>query len=532
MGLATGGRQTSTHRMTATRRHIFLIGLVIAAGVAVRVYEFGSMPPGMHQDEISAAYDGWSILHYGVDRHGLAFPVVLTSWGSGMNALQSYVAMPFLAIGGATPAAARLGQLVCCLASLLLFPLLARRLRGSWFAALSLFLAAIAPWHIMISRWALDENIFPVVFLAGVFFQVVAADRPRYLALAFLFFGLSLYTHGVAYFLVPAYVGVSSLYALAHGKYGRAATVGACAVLLVLATPIALYLIVNRWHLESIRAPWLSIPRLTGVPRYETVASVFSDPWSALGPNALAMRSFLVRQHDGNIFSAVPGYGLIYLWSMPFVVLGLVMALARVRPREYQPEVLILLWLGVGVALAVLVSANVNRMNVLLFPLLYFLAAGLEVLRTRRWIFGAIIAAYVVSFVAFTHAYFTWYQPRVAPAFFATFDRAVMTAARATGGTVCVTSDRMNMPYVYVLFHERIDPRLFARTVVYENPGAEFQGVTSFDRYVFGLERCPVERAAAVIARRDERFPAGVNDRAGWHLTPVGDFTVAIRSDR
>jgi hypothetical protein len=182
--------------------------------------------------------------------------------------------------------------------------------------------------------------------------------------------------------------------------------------------------------------------------------------------------------------------------------------------------------------LGALVAANVNRMNILLFPLVYFSAAGVEALATRRPVLLALLGAYALSFAAFTRTYFITYADQIAPAFFVSFDRAIAAAASPTSGTVCVTNDRMNMPYVYVLFHQQIDPRVFARTVGYENPGAEFQGVLSFDRYVFGLQHCPVDRAQALVARSGERLPAGVGAGVDWRLEPIGAFTVAIRSPR
>ena len=47
------------------------------------------------------------------------------------------------------------------------------------------------------------------------------------------------------------------------------------------------------------------------------------------------------------------------------------------------------------------------------------------------------------------------------------------------------------------------DPRQFAQTVTYANPGAEFQSVLSFGRYKFGLARC-LDSAAAIVATHDE----------------------------
>src|SRR5690242_2861668 len=71
----------------------------IALGIVARVVDFGRVPPGLGQDEASIGYESWSLLHFGIDRNGISWPVHLVSWGSGQNALYAYFAMPFVAFG-------------------------------------------------------------------------------------------------------------------------------------------------------------------------------------------------------------------------------------------------------------------------------------------------------------------------------------------------------------------------------------------------------------------------------------------------
>ena len=73
-------------KLTKTEKCIFF--LLLALGIFVRLYRFGSAPPGLNQDEAFAAYDAWALLHYGADSSLHRFPVYLTAWGSGMNALE------------------------------------------------------------------------------------------------------------------------------------------------------------------------------------------------------------------------------------------------------------------------------------------------------------------------------------------------------------------------------------------------------------------------------------------------------------
>lgn len=65
--------------------------LLIAAGAAVRLALLGAIPYGLNADEASAGYDAWALSEYGIDRHGYRYPIHFVAWGSGQNALYSYL---------------------------------------------------------------------------------------------------------------------------------------------------------------------------------------------------------------------------------------------------------------------------------------------------------------------------------------------------------------------------------------------------------------------------------------------------------
>ena len=192
-------------------------GPILAAillGAVVRAYAFGDVPPGMHQDEASAGYDAYALLYYGIDRNGFHNPAGLIAWGSGMFALVSYVAMPFIALLGLTPIAVRLPFLILGVASILMLAWLVKEIHGRTAAHIAALLLAIAPGPILMSRWALDANLMPPVLLAGVLTAVLALRRLWLLPLSFAFFGLSLYAYGTAYIAVPVMLVMIVPYAL------------------------------------------------------------------------------------------------------------------------------------------------------------------------------------------------------------------------------------------------------------------------------------------------------------------------------
>ena len=190
--------------------------LILIIGILVRIFAFGNIPPGLNQDEASLGYDSYSLLNYGIDRNGMHNPVMLISWGSGMNALAAYIMMPFIKIFGLNVYSVRLVNLLFGILSLFIFFLVVKKIFNKEAAVVSTFLLAICPWHIMISRWALESNLFPSFFLLGVYFMLLSLEKKIYLPLSFSLFALSLYTYGTAYFIVPLFVLIATIYLISR----------------------------------------------------------------------------------------------------------------------------------------------------------------------------------------------------------------------------------------------------------------------------------------------------------------------------
>jgi hypothetical protein len=534
------GASMSGTRVAAFLRAHWLLFVILFLGAAVRLYAFGSVPAGLNQDEASTGYDGYALLHYGIDRSGFHNPVFLVGFGSGMSALPSYLAMPFFLVFGVSVPALRAPNILIGILALPAFYLLVRRTGDKTLALLATFLLAISPWHIMDSRWTL-ASVLPNLVLFGVLTLSIGREKPRALLCAAVFFALTLYEYAPAYLFTPVFLVFASVFFLRNRPASWRPFVAAGALLGLLALPIVLTVAVNQFKLGSIETPLLSIPHLPSTPRYQTISTLFGGSGATgVGDNLHAFWRVLVTGSDGLIWNAIPGYGYLYRLALPLAVLGLVATLARRRYWTSEVDFFFLAWLAAGVVLAAAEPININRVNVVFIPIIFFAAVGIRTIAVQivpfalgsrpiavaRVVLAAFVAYYLVSFAYFTRAYFgASYKAQIGGAFFAHFGDAVNRAASATTGPVCIT-DHVNEPYIFVLFYRKLDPHLFEQTAQYENPGAEFQNVATFDRYTFGLNRCDAARTGAYVADQDE---VGQIDRTRFSTQQVGRYVVALR---
>lgn len=506
------------------KSNLDIIGILLV-GIFVRTWEFGDIPSGFNQDEASTAYDAYAILTRGIDRNGFPFPLVLVAWGSGMQALPAYLQIPFMALLGANVVAARLPSLLLGIVSIPLLYVLIRTTIDKSTARIAAMLLAISPGHIMLSRWAHEACFFPGIFLIGVVLLTLSPKKPNLLFFASFVFGLSLYTYATAYLVVPVFLLITGVYGIIMKTWTWEKITYAAIIFIITALPLGTYLIINKFDLPSIITPLLSIPNLPSQPRYETMSNfnIFSSAFYVHAiDNLMTGWNLLKSQNDGLIWNAMKGFGVIYLFSLPFVLFGVGILLQRCIRRSFEPSFILIAWCITCVVLASFTSININRANIAIIPLVFCIAIALSFLRKQPFLFWPISALYLISFIQFTSAYFTTYTNESSGAFFHSLREALQDADRQTDGPICVTNT-VNMPYIFALFHNKQDPLIFAHTVQYSNPGAEFQSVSSFGRYTFGLDRCLHKRYGAYVLHRDERgqFPESLYIMKDYELYSV-----------
>ena len=507
--------------------------LLFLLGAIVRILYITSIPPGLNQDEASIGYDAYAILHYGMDRNGVHLPVHLIAWGSGQNALYAYLSMPFILLFGLTPLSVRALSLIMGLLGMLFFYLIMKRLSASPGAGTAaMFFIAINPWHIMMSRWALESNLFPTLILIAVYFLLRSFTNPRWLYAFTGMLALSLYAYGTAYFFVPLFALGTAILLLYSKVLRPRALVWNVVGFAALALPILLFIIINRYAMQAIATPLFTIPKLT-TPRVEEISSVFGGRlWQAAADNLSAFSKLMWSGSDGLLWNSISPYGYAYPLALPFALLGMIVLLhswwTSRRERESAGKGAVLLWFLVAVLMALITTVNINRINIIFYPFIMLVSTGFVWLAGR--VKGAAIlaaAGFAVMFIFFSNAYFRDFPERIGSAFYESLGEAVQYASEHSTGEVYLTN-QVNMPYIFVLFYEQINPHDFLKSVQYANPGEAFQRVSSFGRYRFDdLNSVPAN--AAYIYANTAAPPAA---SSGSSVKRFANYSVLLTSEQ
>lgn len=477
-------------------RKQIIISCVFVLALLIRTYLFGSHPGGLNQDEASIGYDAWALLNYGVDRNGVSMPVHLLAWGSGQNALYAYLSMPFIKLFGLNVVTVRMVNLIFGMVAVAVVYFMVKQFRGYRTALIAAALTAIAPWHIMLSRWGLESNIFPAMLLLSVWTFLKAFDNKYFLILSGLLFALTLYSYGSAYPVVTLFCLFAFVYTIVKKAVPAKILIISAAVFIIFALPIYLFVIVNMFGLESINIGFISIPALS----YSRIVSLSGFSLSGAFKNIF---DNLILQVDSSTRNSFPVYGCFYVISLPFFIAGVIKSFKEKTAFDFA---LLLMFACSFLLFFIYSSTNINRVNALYLPAIIFTAAGIESATKKPRAALAVGLSYCIMFCGFAAHYFgSSYRAEISREFFDSFDSAIMKAKEVSGeeDTIFVTG-RVNMPYIYVLFYTQTPPQEYISTVKIRNPNAEFQKVESFGNYVFNLDGLNSRVPGIYIARNNE----------------------------
>ena len=437
----------------------FLIAFLILVASFLRFYRLASVPPSPSLDEVSIGWNAYSILETGRDEYGYRLPVLLRAYDDWRPAGYVYLAIPFIKIFGLAATAVRLPAVILSAVALIAVYFLVKELfandrHGDQLSVISSLLLAISPWHVYLSRLGHEVNagltfsILVVLFLLKFFRQ----RRSIWLFLAAVFFALSFYTYQSQKIFGPLIIISLGLIFRKELLTEKKKVILAGLVGLVLLMPIV----------KASFSPQAMI-RFRATSIFGTSDTILRAYFSHFNPAWLFFNS-------GREDHKVPGMGVLYLWELPLILIG-VYQLIRVKlPR--QSKLLILSWVLIAPLPAGIATGAPHAMRTFnLLPMPQILAAlGAVTLMTklkisRKAIF--VLGAFLFFNLAYLyHNYFVNFPREQSDSFQYPLGQAINYALTQEGDyQKIVFSNQQHgyQSYMFFLFFSRYDPSLYQK---------------------------------------------------------------------
>lgn len=473
-------------------RQWMVLALILCGMTAIRSIGFGSIPGGFNQDGAMGAVDALALATYGTDRFGNWLPAHFEAWGYGqMSVLLSYLMIPFIKLWGLNSVTARLPMLLASIAGAGALYGLVRDIFDRRAGLLTLLCVAVAPWHFMQSRWALDCNMFPHMFVLGLFFLNKGLTKGRYLYLSMVFFALCMYSYGVAFYMVPVFLLVSCILLLLWRKVNWKQVLLAVVVYFGLAWPIYGTMLINFMGWETVSLPFTTMAYFPGSMRSSDIVFFSEQPMAQLLINAKVLWRQVFLQRPDLPWNAMDDFGTLYQCSMPLVLAGagitVCHAIKGERSRRIPCTLLLVYWVSSIMVGLFINYVNINRINIIFYCHIAF--AGIAVYTiTGKWrqLAVGLAAVYSLLLILFLNQYFTEWAERMETCFFADFIDAVEYAGELEADYYYITSDSQSdgswwVSQILTMYAVKMDAEYFqGKTDVFR--GRE---ISYADRYHF-----------------------------------------------
>ncbi len=371
--------------------YLVLFVIIIISSV-LRLWKLGDVPISPNWDEVALGYNAYSIIETGRDEYGQFLPIILRSFDDYKPALYAYLVIPFIKLFGLTVFAVRLPSAIFGILTVIATYFLVKEVfrqelktqnsklktasdavktasdavktttqnsKVEIIALLSSFLLALSPWHIQFSRIAFEANVGLAFNVFAVLFFLWGLKRPWFLALSSIAMAVNLYAYQsekvfTPLLLLALIIIFRKKIILVPKKYISVALILGFFVSL----PIIYYTLTNRDALSraqdvSILAnqtPLLqeNVERLTkdrenkdyigfilDNRRITYLKNILSGYLSHLDLNWLFIKGDIARHH-------APNMALLYLWELPFLLIGIYKLLFSNFPKK--TKMFIFIW--------------------------------------------------------------------------------------------------------------------------------------------------------------------------------------------
>lgn len=487
---------------------LFLIIFVVAC--ISRLYQLQNVPPGVNRDEASIGYTAYSLLHTGKDEYGRMFPLSFESFGDWKLPLYIYTVIPFVYVFGLSELAVRLPSAIFGVFGVVLtFYLVKLLFKDNRLAFLTMFLAAISPWSIHLSRVESESNTAVFLVLLGMILFLKSLSKNWLIIPSFVFFALTYFTYaGNHIFTTLLVIGIFFLY---RDKIPKTKFTLIGLILFTLMSGFIFYhtlFLADKTKISGIGIfgdPSIVYAKIE-TPRNEHISpqSLFAklthnrvifagETFAKNYLNAFSPQFLFINggtNHAHNIIN----FGNMYLIEAPFLLFGLIYLLVIKKGREKK---LILLWFFIApIAASITKDApHTNRMFAIFpilslitaFGIIYLITESLKKSFAKKMFIGTVIFLFLINITIYIDRYYVHFSRNEGKSWgFIYKDLITKLQKENLINKKIIVSQPTHSPYIFFLFYLKYDPSKYQKEVVrYPITSDGFRDVKSFSNFTF-----------------------------------------------
>lgn len=484
-----------------------------------RFWQLGNNPPSLTWDEASWGYNAYALGIDGRDEFGKFLPLdYLESFGDFKPPVYAYLALLPVKILGLNEFAVRLPSAFFGVLTVLFTYFLTKRIfvnRGTtlnrtqnhpeYIALFSSFFLAISPWHINLSRAAFEANVATFFIVSGVWaFLAGVQEKKKYLILFAILLALSMHTFNSARIVAPLLALVLTIGFWREIFARKKEVFIASLVAFIILLPVIRFFMTPQ---AALRFREVNIFSDLGVIERanQEIANDKDVLWSKILHNrrfAFFVEylrhyfdhfnpGFLFIKGDGNPKFSSQDIGQLYLWDLPFFILGVLILLKKKEGYWW----IVPLWLLLGIVPAGIaretphalrIESSLPTFQIIVAYGLFYSLKQISNIQIKNIVFTTLFFLLFINILYYLHGYYSHYAKQFSGEWQYGYKESInyVKSVARDYKQVIVALD-MGRPYIYYLFYTKTDPRQFRKTAKVRKEALGFVHVDGFDKYIF-----------------------------------------------
>jgi 4-amino-4-deoxy-L-arabinose transferase-like glycosyltransferase len=377
---------------------------VLLIAISLRFFGLGITPEGLYADEASIGYNAYSLLKTGKDEYGKSFPALIKSFGDYKTPVYTYLLVPVYGIWGMNMTTTRSVSAAAGVITVLFLYSLVKLLSGSKrLAVISSLVLAISPWHIMLSRAAIEANVALMYMVVGIwaFIKFVKGGK-AFLIPAAIATAVSFTAYHSERFILPLlYVFPGWYYRkIIFSKENLKWLTGGLIAGLLILIPTLLVFNTPAFFARAKNVNILSLKtnELWGFAEGAGIINnrvlLFVREWLSLYATYFSPK-YLFGPANPDLRNIYPGTGPLLIWQLPFLIIGAV-ELIRLKKGDRKNLIILLLLISPLPASLVREPFGMIRALPLVIPLSILIAMGITRFLNKWRFWGAVITGVFV----------------------------------------------------------------------------------------------------------------------------------------
>jgi 4-amino-4-deoxy-L-arabinose transferase-like glycosyltransferase len=487
---------------------IILLIIVLTAAF-LRFFQLDTIPPSLTWDEVAWGYNAYALGIDGSDEFGRFLPIdYIESFGDFKPPVYAYLDILPIKIFGLSEFAVRFPSALFGSLTVLITYFLVKRIFPNakykeQYALITSGLLAISPWHILLSRAAFEANVasFFIIFCIFSFLKGIQ-DKSWHFILFPASFVLAMYTFNTPRIVAPL-IGAVLLFLYRKQIIKLKKTTAFAFILAIFFLLPAIPFLLS----PQARLRYEEVNIFSNIELVKTANQYTENNNNAWWSNILHNRrvvyvreyikhyfdnlsiNFLFIKGDGNIKFSTQDVGQMYLWELPFLIIGTLLLIRRKEGNWF----IIPIWLLIGIIPAATARETPHALRIETtlptFQILVSYAivnAAFSLKKYRKHFIGTVSIVAAAAFTYFLHVYFVQYPWEFSGEWQYGYKDSInyVKSVENQYDHIAVTNS-LGRPYIYYLFYLKIPPKEFRESAKIKRDPFGFVTVEGFTKYSF-----------------------------------------------